>query len=220
MLRFITNLLFLHLMTVTAWGQMDTTIKNSINLSVGYTYRWEPLVPINGWANDNSRFTDPYQNSRGSAINLGVEYKFKKLNISLCYRIDIRYDHIYYSWTDRIITSSVENNNGLIVDNYLSLLKYYKSKRMKYLKPMRKSSYVGLGLGLMNTGRKYTYSLNNDNTTYNFNMMYPSINLLFGIPIYKFYIEPSVNFTPRGLYPFKKSPTQIIPLVRVYYSFK
>ncbi|WP_128546991.1 hypothetical protein [Larkinella soli] len=188
---------------VEAGVSARSTLMNFLNFRRVDAY--DPIIPFN------------YEKHlQGTAVNLGFSFFCRPIKSGLAYSPSFRYDIIHG-------TFSIPNyKKDFLTEHHVFAYKAF------WLNPKRKKyHYLGLGIGIMNPGKKYliTKEIGNGNVRlikqdFYLNMQYNVIDIRFGVPISRrFWIEPIASIIPKT-FPVNKRDTFIMYSLKFSYSFK
>jgi hypothetical protein len=155
-------------------------------------------------------------NTTGTGLNGGAEVVYTPWRIGFTYSATIRYDHLY----------SRKNQNGhynesvksWLWEHNFGLLRYMRNNKLPLIGKKFKGNpfYYGGSLGILNTGKWYSYMLGDD--VINMRLQHSIYGGYIGIPVWKLYIEPGFYYSSN--YPFEVPDNFIMYSVRLLYKHR
>jgi hypothetical protein len=170
-----------------------------LSASIGYMARKAMGNDGGGTGRISVITPDPYyrSNTTGTGINIGLETVYTPWRIGFTYSSTIRYDHLY-STIQGVNSQSVK---AWLWEHNFGLLRYIWNHKVPLIgkKFKGKPFYYGGSLGILNTGKRYSYMLGDD--VINMRLQHSIYGAYIGIPVWKLYIEPGFYYSSN--YPFE-----------------
>ena len=156
----------------------------------------------------NTEFAFDYRAGiNGTGLNVSLGYRlFEKLDISLQYAATVRYDAIEYDQDCQCHNKTIYIDNSILVTKSFNLL----------TKVLNRKPYVGIGVTAYNLGKELNVTIDGRDET--LELQFNSIDFLFGIPVWKLYVEPKLSLVQNN-FPGTIKDNATLLGARIHYRF-